>query len=151
MRLSLLRSPKWPDPTADRGKHAIAYALFPHTGTWESAGTVRRGYEFNYPLIGILTDSHKGTLPGSHSFVSLSPANLVLTTIKKAEDGDAWIFQWYDAQGETTQGVIEFPRQPKSVVVSNFVEEDGAPVSFKSNSAVVESPHHGIVTLKVRF
>ena len=46
IRLSLLRSPVWPDPTADRGKHTMEYALYPHAGRWQAARTVRRGYEF---------------------------------------------------------------------------------------------------------
>ena len=151
MRLSLLRSPKWPDPTADRGKHSICYALYPHAGRWETAGTVRRGYEFNYPLIGLITDTHKGTLPVQQSFVSLSPANLVLTTIKKAEDSDAWIFQWYDAVGENTHGTLALPRIPKSVALSNFLEEEGVPVKATKNVVDVETGHHSVVTLKVRF
>ena len=30
LRLSLLRSPTWPDPEADRGHHHFSYALYPH-------------------------------------------------------------------------------------------------------------------------
>ena len=51
IRLSLLRSPKWPDPTADRGKHTIEYALYPHAGRWRDAGTFRRGAEYDAPLL----------------------------------------------------------------------------------------------------
>ncbi len=63
IRLSLLRSPKSPDPTADRGKHSIEFALYPHKGTWRDAKTVRKGYEFNNPLIAVMTDVHKGVRP----------------------------------------------------------------------------------------
>jgi alpha-mannosidase len=51
LRLTLLRSPSWPDPEADRGIHQFTYALYPHSGSWQSAGTVRRGYELNLPLL----------------------------------------------------------------------------------------------------
>ncbi|MBI4810162.1 MAG: alpha-mannosidase, partial [Ignavibacteriales bacterium] len=105
MRLSLLRSPVWPDPTADRGKHSIQYALYPHAGSWQRTQTIRRGYEYNYPPLAIVSDKHKGKLPASHSFIQLQPENLVLTTIKKAEDSEAWIFQWYDAKGEESEAV----------------------------------------------
>ncbi|MBU7587043.1 MAG: alpha-mannosidase [Nostoc sp. TH1S01] len=50
LRISLLRSPNWPDPEADRGFHQFTYALYPHAGTWESAQTVQRSYELNIPL-----------------------------------------------------------------------------------------------------
>src|SRR5205814_1670135 len=32
LRLTLLRSPKWPDPDADMGHHHFQYALYPHAG-----------------------------------------------------------------------------------------------------------------------
>jgi alpha-mannosidase len=44
LRLTLLRSPKWPDAEADMGHHHFHYALYPHAGTWKDALTVRRGY-----------------------------------------------------------------------------------------------------------
>jgi len=50
LRLTLLRSPKWPDPDADMGHHHFHYALYPHAGTWKDAMTVRHGFEYNYPL-----------------------------------------------------------------------------------------------------
>src|SRR5581483_2875445 len=50
LRLSLLRSPAWPDPHADEGHHEFTYSLYPHRGTWRQAETVRRGYELNYKL-----------------------------------------------------------------------------------------------------
>ena len=37
MRLSLLRSPKAPDATADMGRHSIRYAILPHRGgLWQA-------------------------------------------------------------------------------------------------------------------
>ena len=34
LRLSLLRSPEWPDPHADEGHHEFTYSLLPHAGGW---------------------------------------------------------------------------------------------------------------------
>ena len=151
IRLSLLRSPKWPDPTADRGKHSIEFALYPHKGTWRDAKTARKGYEFNNPLIALTTDAHKGDLPIQHSFVQISPSNLVLTSLKKSEDGDAWVVQWYDAEGTGADATISFPRTPKKVVMSNFLEEIGSPVPVQNSSVSVRTRASSIVTLRVSF
>ncbi|MBI4428527.1 MAG: alpha-mannosidase [Ignavibacteriales bacterium] len=151
MRLSLLRSPKWPDPTADRGKHSIRYALYPHRGTWKDASTVQRGYEFNNPLIVFPASLHKGSLPGVHSFIQLSPSNLVLTTLKKAEDGNAWIVQWYDSKGEDSEAKLTLPVPPKSVVLSNFMEEEVAPVNVRKNVVTAPTKKNSVVTLRVSF
>lgn len=50
MRLSLLRAPSWPDVAADRGEHYFTYALYPHEGSWQQAGTVREAALLNEPL-----------------------------------------------------------------------------------------------------
>jgi alpha-mannosidase len=120
-------------------------------GTWRDAKTVERGYEFNYPLIGVMTDVHSGELPGQHTFVQISPSNLVLTSIKKAEDDGAWVVQWYDAKGEASDAVVTFPRPVKKALLSNFLEEAGAPVAVEKNSVRVPTKKSSVVTLKVFF
>jgi alpha-mannosidase len=151
MRLSLLRSPKWPDPTADRGKHSIEYSLLPHTGSWQDAQTVRRGYEFNNPLIAVMTDPHKGSLAPTHSFIALSPASLVLSTLKKAEDSDDWIVQWYDASGRDSEARLQLPQKPKKVLTTNFLEEDGEPIQTNGNSVTVRTKKNSITTVKIYY
>ncbi|MFI5176316.1 MAG: glycoside hydrolase family 38 C-terminal domain-containing protein, partial [Terriglobia bacterium] len=151
IRLSLLRSPKWPDPTADRGKHVIEYALYPHKGRINEAQTVERGYEYNNPLIVYQTDSHPGELPPVHSFVRITPASLILTSIKQAEDSKAWMIQWYDSKGEETNAVVTLPQTPKKMVQSNFLEEDGESVVFEKNVVKFHTRKNSVVTLKAYF
>ncbi len=62
LRITLLRSPTWPDPDADQGGHHFHYALYPHAGTWKDALTVRHGWEYDYPLQAVVTTAHAGTL-----------------------------------------------------------------------------------------
>ncbi|HTX18923.1 MAG TPA: glycoside hydrolase family 38 C-terminal domain-containing protein [Bacteroidota bacterium] len=149
MRLSLLRSPRWPDPTADRGKHSIEYSIYPHSGTWREANTEAVGYDFNNPLIVRMTTPHRGKLAESGSFVKLEPSNLVLTTMKKEEKGDGWIVQWYDTQGKESEAVLTLPFIPKSVTMSNFLEASGQPVSFEKNVVKVPTARNQVVTIKV--
>jgi alpha-mannosidase len=98
-----------------------------------------------------MSDKHRGKLPASNSLVKLEPANLVLTTIKKAEDSDAWIFQWYDAAGEESDATLTLPRTPKKVFRSNFLENDGTKVSFEKNIVNVKTKKNEIVTVKAYF
>ncbi len=75
LRLSLLRSPEWPNPEADKGHHEFSYGLYPHTGNWQKAQTVKRGYEFNQPLKVVLCEnkSQTQTLDISRNKKHLSP------------------------------------------------------------------------------
>ncbi|HLO84567.1 MAG TPA: glycoside hydrolase family 38 C-terminal domain-containing protein, partial [Nostocaceae cyanobacterium] len=104
LRLTLLRSPNWPDPKADRGIHKFSYALYPHSGTWATAHTVRRGYEFNTPLQAFITSSSTtGNIQGE-SFIDLSADNLILMALKPAEDNpQKLIIRCYESQGETAE------------------------------------------------
>ncbi|BAZ14206.1 glycosyl hydrolase 38 protein [Calothrix sp. NIES-4071] len=106
LRLTLLRSPEWPDSEADKGMHEFSYAVYPHQGSWQEAQTVRKGYELNTPLQVIMreditSDSNSGQ--DSLSFLNLGSENLVLMAFKQAEDSDAWILRCYECNGQETQ------------------------------------------------
>ena len=152
MRLSLLRSPQWPDPTADRGFHFIEYALFPHKGRIDKSEVTRAGYEFNYPVIAAKIDKQKGSLPVEYSFVKLTPANLILTAVKMSEDGpDTYIYQFYETKGEDTLAKLELPGKPNKVELTNFLEEGGQPVTLRGNSVEIKIKSYSVMTLKVSY
>ena len=92
LRLSLLRSPKSPDPEADMGRHEFAYALMPHAGGWREAGVVAEAARFNAPLRWTAASPVE-------SFAAVDDPNLVLDTIKRAEDSDALVLRLYEAHG----------------------------------------------------
>ncbi|MGB8697843.1 MAG: glycoside hydrolase family 38 C-terminal domain-containing protein, partial [Thermosynechococcaceae cyanobacterium] len=105
LRLTLLRSPRWPDPACDRGEHRFTYALYPHGGSWQTAHTVRRGYELNRPLCAqrVKDANHSnGDLSPVQSFWSGFADNLVLMALKQSEDSaQHWITRVYEAQGQS--------------------------------------------------
>lgn len=151
MRLSLLRSPKYPDPVADMGRQAMDYALYPHAGHWRSAGTVRRGYELNTPLLAVVSSAHPGPLPSAHSFVRLEPAELVLTSLKQAEDGAGWVLQWYNTADEDVEAVVELPRPVARAVRSDFLEAGGEALPAGGWTVRVPTGRNAVVTVKVRL
>ncbi len=122
LRLTLLRSPKWPDPDADMGHHHFHYALYPHAGTWKDAMTVRHGFEYNYPLTAVVTTAHAGTLPAAHSFASVTPENVVLTAVKKAEDAKGLIFRVYEWAGKESTVEFHVPPGATGATVTNMME-----------------------------
>lgn len=151
VRLTLLRSPKWPDPMADRGKHHFSYALYPHQGDWRKADTVQRGYEFNHPLIALFVDSHSGELPPSHSFFKASPSNIILVTVKKAEDRESLIFRLYEAEGTPTQAQVEFFRSPKKIFELDLMENRRQTLSWEKNSLALKFGKSEIKTIEIVF
>jgi alpha-mannosidase len=151
LRLSLLRSPTWPDPEADRGHHEFRYSLYPHSGDWKQALTVRRGYEFNYPLSAFQVEAHEGDLPPQHSFVGISGDNVVLTALKKA-DSDALVFRFYEWAGTAGNVRLRLPEGAKSASLTNLMENpEGAPLSVANNQVTVPVHPYEIVSVRVDF
>jgi alpha-mannosidase len=149
LRLTLLRSPKWPDPDADMGHHHFHYALYPHAGTWKDAMTVRHGYEYSYPLTADVASAHSGALPAEHSFASVTPDNVVLTAVKKAEDVKGLIFRVYEWAGKDATVEFHVPPGAGSATVTNLQETpEGNPLQVAGD--VVKAPIHPYEILTVR-
>jgi alpha-mannosidase len=98
------------------GLHQINYAVYPHKGDWRTADTVRKGYEYNYPLQVILDGSHDGKLPPQHSFIEVLPKNVILTAIKEAEDSEDFVIRMYESCGLNTTAEIKFDVEPSKVL-----------------------------------
>lgn len=149
LRLSLLRSPIDPDPEADRGHHHFHYALYPHAGTWQEALTMRHGWEYDYPLTAMATPAHAGSLPTTHSFASVTPENVALTAVKKAEDARGLIFRAYEWAGKDATAEFHVPAGAKGATVTNLMETaEGSPLTVEGD--VVKAPIHPYEILTIR-
>jgi alpha-mannosidase len=152
LRLSLLRSPKWSDPEADMGEHHFHYALYPHAGTWKDALTVRHGWEYDYPLTAVVTTAHAGSLPAEHSFASVTPDNVVLTAVKKAEDANGLIFRVYEWAGKSATVQFHVPPGATGATVTNLMETpEGAPLTVAGDVVSVPIHPYEILTVRVEY
>jgi alpha-mannosidase len=154
LRLTLLRSPIWPDPDADRGTQHFTYELYPHTGSWKDALTVRRGYELNTPLLAEQVFAHTGELPATHSFVSLDTPNVTLSAVKKAEDANALIFRMYEWSGKATEVKLHVPAGAQFAVETNLMEDPlpGAEhLQLTGDVVTVPIKPYEILTLQVTY
>jgi alpha-mannosidase len=152
LRLSLLRAPTWPDPDADQGEHHFEYALYPHAGTWKEALTVRHGWEYDYPLQAVVTTAHAGTLPPSHSFASVTPDNVVLTAVKKAEDANGLIFRVYEWAGKDATAEFHVPPGATSATLTNLMETpEGDPLTVTGDVVKVPIHPYEILTIRVDY
>ncbi len=151
VKLSLLRSPTWPDPVADRGRHAFTYSLYTHAGAWNDGETVRRAAELNQPLQAVWTDAHPGPRPPVHAFAAVTGRHAVLETVKRAEDGRGWILRLYDALGTGGPATVSFGGAPRRAFACDLLEQDGAPLPVKDGAVVLEFKPFEIKTVRVLF
>jgi alpha-mannosidase len=151
LRLSLLRSPVWPDPHADQGHHEFTYSLYPHAGTWREAETVRQGYQLNEKLLAAQASKHDGALGSQHSFVSIEPANVVLTALKKAEDGDALILRFYEWAGKESDIKIHVPHGAAPIQETNLMEQPSGQLPVQEGVLSVHTKPYEIKTVRIPF
>jgi alpha-mannosidase len=131
MRLSLLRAPTEPDPQADLGEHRFTYSLFPHAGGWD-ADTIRAAYALNDPLVvapgGGRADRPDPAVIGG--LLSVDQPNVIIETIKRAEDGRGLIVRLYESQ--RCRGPVRlkagFPLA--EAWEANLIETDQAPLTL---------------------
>lgn len=141
--LTLLRSPSGPDPAADRAAHEFTYALLPHTGDCAAGGVVREAYALNVPLR-VVTGA--APLP---SLLRVDAPNVIIDTVKKAEDGDALIIRLYEANGSATLTPLLFGFLPSAVSRVNLLEENPQPVPIQGSTALLAMTPFEIITLRV--
>ena len=150
LRLSLLRSPAWPDPHADEGLHEFTYSLYSHPGNWKDALTVRRGYELNYPLLAIQTEKHSGTLPEQHSFLQMNADNVVLTAAKKAEDDNTLILRFYEWAGKESDVTVRLDTTIGSAAETNLMERPLGTLHFNDKDVTIHVKPYEIKSMNIR-
>lgn len=146
MRMSLLRSPKYPDPQADMGRHEFAYAIMPHRGNWREAGVVAEAYRFNAPVL-----FARGSSSGDAvSFASVDDTNLVLDTIKRAEDGDSVVLRLYECHGARGAAALSINLPFNTAVFCNLLEEEQEPARVSGGAIEVPYMPFQIITIRLR-
>lgn len=157
MRLSLLRSPRWPDATSDVGVHEFVYSVFPHAGDWRSAGTVRQGYELNHPVRIHFPSAHEGRLPFAGSFVKVEARHAVLDTLKLAMDKSGVVLRLYESSGGREEAAVGFmlrggqgESNEGKLVETNLMEEpSGAELPLNGGAAAFAVRPYEVVTFKL--
>lgn len=123
IRLTLLKSPVSPDPEGDLGEHRFAYALAPHAGDWRTAEIVQRAYEFNVPVLTTELGVTTAELPETQSLASVNAANLIIETVKRAEDTDSVIIRLVEQYGQRGSAQLQLGFKADAVVEVNLLEE----------------------------
>jgi alpha-mannosidase len=153
LRLTLIKSAVDPDKSADQGKHVFTYALLPHAGDWRSGGVVREAYDLNYPVLAHPVDGPRsGSLRQDFSFAKIDAENVIIETLKKAEEGDAWVVRVYECMQNRVGAVrLKFGKPLKRAVETSLIEEEDIPVIQEQDCLVFPIMPFEIKTFKVWF
>jgi alpha-mannosidase len=148
IRISLLRGPGSPDPTADLGHHTFSYSILPHAGGWDEA-TVRAAYALNDPLI-VRRGKGKGARSvAAPSLVACDAPNVVIETVKRAEDGDGVIVRLYETRRRRGPITLTTAFPLKRAVRTNLLEEEKHALAMDGNAVHYDIRPFEIVTLRL--
>jgi alpha-mannosidase len=134
-----------------RGTHTLTFSLIPHQGGWRMAQSYRQGLNTTYPLIPVMTSQHSAFLPREMSFMKIEGSNIVVTGLKKADDGRGYILRLYEAEGKERSFTIEFYRDVKECWETNLLEEDTKGVTFYKKQVDLQISPYEIKTIRVLF
>jgi alpha-mannosidase len=113
LSLNLLRSPTFPDKTADRGNHSFSYAFTPFAPD-DLGKVVREGYRLNNPLT--VGDA------AFESFASVDDSSVIIETIKTAENGNGTVIRLYESLGRTTTTALRTRLLHSSAQLTDLLE-----------------------------
>jgi alpha-mannosidase len=124
----------------EHGTHVLKYAVVPHRGDWHEGGVPGEGHAVNRHFAAFLADRHLGEWGSRRSFVEVSPANVEVSAIKRAEGTDGIIIRAYETDGRNTDVTLRV----------------GFPVSRAWKATMEEKPlealtvREGVVALSLR-
>jgi alpha-mannosidase len=97
--------------------------LVPHAGDWRVADVVRRAAELNQPPFALIETFHDGPLPQRRSFGDDGGGDVVLTAVKRGEDGGT-VLRAYETAGRAARARLE--------LLGDVVEADFGPHEIKT-------------------
>jgi alpha-mannosidase len=151
MRITLLKSATYPNEDADRETHEFTYSLYPHMGGWRSGNTVQMAYSLNCPLYGCVEEAHSGSLPSVLSLASGNRENVIIETIKKAEDSDDIIIRLYECYNRRTKVTLEFYKELSGVYECDLMESESKAVPVSGKTFEFEILPYEIKTFKLKI
>jgi alpha-mannosidase len=110
VRLTLLYSPGVTQPFfeqrwQDWGHHDFVYGIYGHTNDWRHAGSDWQSARMDQPLLAFRTTAHDGKLGHSFSLIHLDSEQVVVRTVKLAEDSDKVIIRLQELNGTNANSV----------------------------------------------
>lgn len=147
--VSLIKSATDPYPEADQGVHRFSYAIYCHEGDWKQGETAQKAGYFNTPCF--VFRQKEDNLP-VNAWVACSEENIILDTVKFAEDEDGFILRAYEQHNRRTTARLVFQNNLASVKLCNLLENPESEVALiNANTIEVTFLPYEIHTLKLKF
>lgn len=145
LELTLLRAAACPEMRADNGQHSFTYAFTAWEGPFVDSDVVRQGYELNVkPVVS------KGAVD-RFSAVTVDKANVILDTMKPAEDGSGDIvLRLYEAKKAATKAEVSLQFGAAKAYLCDMLENVIEEVPVTDGKIVLPFRAFEIKTVRVK-
>ncbi len=145
LELTLLRAAACPEMRADNGQHSFTYAFTAWEGTLADSDVVRQGYELNVkPVVS------KGAVD-RFSAVTVDKANVILDTMKPAEDGSGDIvLRLYEAKKAAAKAEVSLQFGAAKAYLCDMLENVIEEVPVTDGKIVLPFRAFEIKTVRVK-
>ena len=148
---TLLRCQTRPNSVQDREYHEFTLSIYPHKNHVSNSKVVNEAFNVNYPAYAVFAKANTGTLPQAYSFVNADKDNIVIETIKEAEDGNGIIVRAYETWNSKTETTLSFCDEIKNATECNLIEDGADKVSFSGKTLKATFKPFEIKTFRVEF
>lgn len=144
--ITLIKSAIDPYPAADNGYHEFTYSIFAHEGNWQKGQTMEEAFDLNVPLMVL-----EGEVAEEAAFFEVDATNVLLDTVKKAEDDERVILRLYEYMNRQTDVTIASHKTIERAVLCNMLEEEEQELIVEENQIHVSFKPFEVQTVKVYF
>ena len=151
VRTSVVRSSMWPCTDQDKEHQHAEFSLYVHNGSVSQSNVIAQANSLNIPLICVATGKNKGNLDASYSFACVDKSNIIIDTVKMAEDTDETVVRLYETWNNKSKCTLSFNREIKKAYVTNLIEEVENELDVKNGKVELDFNPFEIKTIKVTF
>ena len=148
LSITLIKSGIWPH-ISDQGNHRFVYSIYPHDGKYSKGGTVKRAYELNQPMFICRPKRNDCYQLGNISLIKSTSSNIIIDTVKKAEDNNDIIVRMYESAGEVAGFNVEYGFSVSRVFITDILENNLKEVDVKDRQSELTAKPFEIITLRI--
>ena len=147
INLTLLKSALAPDMTADKGRQEFTYAIYPWNGSLAESGVVREAYDLNCPVMVAPGESREA----ERSLFSVDAPNIILETVKPAEDGSSDIVvRLYESKRMATRCVLTTSLPVREALQTDMLENGDKKLPCQNGQIELEFRAFEVKTVRLR-
>ncbi len=132
------------------GNHTFTFSITSHKSGWINGASF--GRQANEQLQAVWADHNftDAALPESMSFFSTNQENVLISTVKKAEDSDAMVVRMVDMEGKDKLVRLQCFTNMAQAEQTNLIENEIKSLPVSGNSVQISLGHNAIETFKLK-